>query len=315
MRTLLVSILVSCGMAAAPAAAQNFPERNIEMTNPYPAGGATDIMGRALADGMAGLLGVNIVFLNRPGANGAIGTAAVARAAADGHSLLYTAAVSMIVNPLTQGQTGYTLASFEHVCQTFKNEMAIVTRQDSPLRTVADLVKAAQAKPGALSYGVLGLGSIPHLAMTEFSQAANAKMTAIAFRGDADVQQQVLGGHIDFGAVVLASAARSDLRIIGLFSRTRNPLIPDVPTVKEQGYDVAPFSFGGISVPAGTPEPVKQKLAGACRTVAQSENYARVMKTVFQPPDFYADGAAYAAALERDAADKKRLLGELGLIK
>jgi tripartite-type tricarboxylate transporter receptor subunit TctC len=302
-------------LSATPAAAQTFPARNIEMTNPYPAGGATDIMGRALAEAMAAHLGTNIVFLNRPGANGAIGTAAVARASADGHALLYAPAVAMIVNPLTQGQIGYTLKSFDHICQAFKNEMAIVTRLDSPIRSVADLVKAAQEKPGALSYGVLGIGSIPHLAMTEFSQVANLKMIAVAFRGDADVQQQVLGGHADFGAVVLASAARGDLRIIGLFSRQRNPLIPDVPTVAEQGYDVAPFSFGGVSVPAGTPEPAKAKLREACRVAARSENYLRVMKTVFQPPDFYADSAEYTAALERDAADKMRLLGQLGLIK
>src|SRR5688572_5041882 len=161
-RKVLAAAAAVVWLGAAGAAAQ---DRVIEMVNPYPPGGATDLMGRTLMEGMAAHLGQRFIFLNRPGANGAIGTALVARAAPDGHMVLFTAAVSMVVNPLTQVQPGYTLASFDHLCQAFKSEMAIVTRQDSPFKSVGDLVRAAQAKPGAVSYGILGIGSIPHLAM------------------------------------------------------------------------------------------------------------------------------------------------------
>jgi tripartite-type tricarboxylate transporter receptor subunit TctC len=310
------AVLLPLTLGVLPAAkAQTYPERVVEMINPYPPGGATDIMGRALMDGMAAHLNGRFIFINRPGANGAIGTAAVARAPADGHTVLFTAAVSIIVNPLTQVQAGYTLQSFEHICQAFKNEMAIVVRADSPIRTVGDLIKAGQEKPGQVSYGILGIGSIPHLAMVELSQVAKASFNAVPFKGDADVMQQVLGGHTDFGAVVLASAARSNTRIIGLFSQQRNPSIPDVPTLREQGFDVAPFSIGGLSTPAGLPAAVKQKLEEACRASAQSEAYRGVMKTLHQPLDYYEGSHAYAKALAQDFEDKRRLLGQLGMVR
>ena len=297
------------------AIGQTYPERVIEMINPYPAGGATDTMGRALADGMSAQLGQRVIFLNRPGANGAIGTVAAARAAPDGYTVLFTAAVSMVVNPLTQAQTAPALKSFDHICQAFKNEMVIVTHPDSPLKSFGDLIKAGKEKPGAVSYGVLGIGSIPHLAMVELSRAADVKFNAVPFKGDADVLQQVHGRHVDFGAVVLASAAISGLRILALFSQQRNPSVPNTPTIREFGYEVAPFSIGGLSAPAGLPANVKLKLEQACKVAAHGETYAKLMKTLHQPTDYYAAGDDYANALAQDFEDKRRLLGQLGMIK
>ena len=308
----VLRVLSLSAALAAPASAQ---DRVTEIVNPYPPGGATDIMGRTLMEGMAAHLGQRFIFVNRPGANGAIGTAAIARAAPDGHALLFTAAVSMVVNPLTQANPGYTLKSFDHLCQTFKNEMVIVAHPQSPLKSVVDLVKAAKEKPGALNYGILGIGSIPHLAMVELSQAAKVQFNAIPFKGDSDVLQQVHGGHVEFGAAVLASAARSGLTILGIFSQQRNPSIPDVPTVREAGYDVAPFSIGGLSAPAGLPAETRTKLEAACKAAAASENYVKVMKTIHQPADYYESGADYTKALEQDLVDKRRLLGQLGMVK
>jgi tripartite-type tricarboxylate transporter receptor subunit TctC len=311
----LAIALMAASLGAGAASAQGYPERVIEMINPYPPGGATDIMGRALAEGLSRELGQRLVFVNKPGANGAIGTAAAARAAPDGYTLLFTAAVSMVVNPVTQPQTGYTLKSFDHLCQTFRNEMVIVVRQDSNLRSVADLLDAGRERPGVLNYGILGIGSIPHLVLVELSQVAGVKYNAVPFKGDADVMQQVHGGHVDFGVIVLASAASSGLRILGLFSKERNPGVPDVPTLREQGIDVAPASFGGVSAPAGVPADVKRKLESACRAAAMSDAYAKVARTVYQPSDYYAAGPDYTAALEQDLADKRRLLGQLGMTR
>jgi tripartite-type tricarboxylate transporter receptor subunit TctC len=295
--------------------AQGYPERVIEMINPYSPGGATDIMGRGLAESLSVQLGQRVIVLNKAGATGSIGTAAVARANPDGYTLLFTAAVSMVVNPLTQPQAGYTLNSFDHICQTFKNEMVIVVHPDSPFRSVAALVTAAKDKPGALNYAVLGIGSVPHLVAVEFSQAAGVTFYPIPFKGDSDVMQQVYGRHVDFAVVVLASAATSGMRMLGLFSKDRNPAIPDVPTMREQGFDVAPASIGGLSAPAGLPEDVKRKLDGACRSAALSEGFARVTRNVFQPNDYYAGSADYTKALDQDLIDKRRMLTQLGMIK
>jgi tripartite-type tricarboxylate transporter receptor subunit TctC len=313
----VAGLLTAAALTAAINAtfAQNFPERPVEVTVPFSPGAVTDVLGRALAEGLSAELGQRVIVVNKAGATGAIGTAAVARAAPDGYSLLFTAAVSMTVLPLSNKQVGYDLRAFEPICQTFKNEMVIVVKDASPFRTVGDLVAAARAKPGAVNYGHLGIASIPHLAMTEFSQVARVAFNAIPFKGDADVMQQVLGGQLDFGAMVLSSAAGSSLRILGLFAERRNPSTPQTPTVTEQGFAVAPSSFGGLSAPAGLPAAVKGKLAGACRAAAQGEMYRKLARNVFQPDDYYADSADFAANLQRDVDDKGRLLRLLGEVK
>lgn len=120
------------------AFAQNYPERPVEITVPWTPGAVTDVLGRVLADGLSGELGQPFIVVNRPGATGSIGSAAVARAEPTGYSLLFTAAVSITVVPLINKQIGYDQRSFDPICQAFKNEMAIVVKPDSPIRTVTD---------------------------------------------------------------------------------------------------------------------------------------------------------------------------------
>lgn len=310
----VAAAIVLAGMRAT-ASGQNFPERPIEMTVPFSPGAVTDVLGRALADGMSAALGQRVFVVNKAGATGAIGSAAVARAMPDGYALLFTPAVSLIVVPLSNRQVGYDLKAFAPICQAFKNEMVVVVNQASRFRTVRELVSAAKARPGGVTYGHLGVGSIPHLAMIEFSQVADVEFNAVPFKGDADVMQQVLGGQLDFGAMVLSSAAGNALRILGLFANQRNPSTPDTPTVKEQGFAVAPSSFGGVFAPAGTSLAVKTKLAEACRLAALGDAYRKLARSVFQPDDYYADSAAFAVNLDRDVADKTRLLKVLGEVK
>lgn len=239
----------------------------------------------------------------------------MARAKPDGYSLLFAPAVSLTVVPKTNKQAGYELNSFDPICQTFINEMVIIVRPDSPLKTAGDLVAAAKAKPGGVNYAHLGIGSIPHLAMVELAQAAKVDFNAIPYKGDADVMQGVLGGQIDFGSVTLSSAMGGGVRILGLFGNQRNPAIPDVPTLKEQGFDVAPYSFGGLLGPAGLPAEIKRKLSEGCKAAAQGEAYAKLAKGLGQPSNYYADASEFAAALAKDAEIKTRLLGTLGKVE
>jgi tripartite-type tricarboxylate transporter receptor subunit TctC len=310
-----IVLLAALSLASGKAAAQAYPQRTVEVVFPYPPGPAVHSMGLALSEGLSARLGQRFVLMNKPGANGALGTAAAARAAPDGYTLLFTAAVTMVVNPLIQAQSGYTLKSFDHLCQIFKNEMALVVRPDSSFKSAPDLIAAGHAKPGLLNYGILGIGSIPHLAMVELSQVAKVSFNAVPFKGDADVVQQVRGGHVDFGATVLGTAASSGLRILGLFSHQRNPSVSETPTLREQGYDVAPFSIGGLSAPVGLPADVKQRLATACREAARTESFAALMRNFHQPADYFAGGEEYAQALERDLVEKRRLLQQLDMIK
>jgi len=297
------------------AVAQDYPARPVEVISPYQSGGTTDILGRPFVEAMSRHFGRPFVLVNRPGANGAIGVAATARAPADGYTLTFTTAVSIVVNPLVQANPGYTVDSLDHLCQTFSNQMVIVLRPDSPLKTVDDIIKAGRANPGKLSYSNVGTGSIPHLAMYELSQVAGVEFNAIPFKGGGEVVAQVMGGHVDFATATLTSVVKTPVKIVGLFGRERNPGIPDVPTLRELGYDVAPSSLGGISAPKGLPADVKRKLEDACKAAAAGELYAAAAKNVYQPLDYYAGGAEYTAALQEDVKVKGRLLGQLGMLK
>jgi tripartite-type tricarboxylate transporter receptor subunit TctC len=319
---MMVSRIGATGMIAAcvlglgaPALAQNYPDRTVEIVVPFSPGAVTDVLGRALAEAMSQQLGQRFIVVNKPGATGAIGAQQVARANPDGYQLMFTAAVSLTVLPLNNKTVGYDHKSFDPLCQTFKNEMVIIAAPNSRFKTVADIVKAAKEKPGGINYGHLGVASIPHLVMTEFSQVAGLEFNAIPFKGDSDVMQQVMAGHVEFGTVVLSSAAGSGLKLLGLFGEARNPSVPDVPTMKEQGFAIAPSSFGGLLGPANLPADVKRKLNDACKTAAQGELYAKLAKSIGQPLDYYADGPTFGQRLDQDVKDKARLLELIGKVK
>jgi tripartite-type tricarboxylate transporter receptor subunit TctC len=304
------AIAVALALFAAPVAAQNaFPSRPIQIVNPYPAGGATDLLTRALAAIMAERLGQPMVVVNRDGAAGAVGTAQVARAAPDGHMLAFAPALVVSVLPVTQPGAGYASDALRPVCQTFSNAQAILVRADSPLRSLSDLVAANRAAPGGLAYGTLGIASIPHLAMLQWLGAAGMEMPHIPYRGDQPVITEVLAGRIPVGAVVLASASgRSDMRLLAVFDTARNPGFPDVPTAIEQGFDVAPTSFGGVFAPRGVSDERVAVLEAACLAAAQSESYRTAAQRALQPEAYFANAAVFGERLARDVAEKAVLL-------
>jgi tripartite-type tricarboxylate transporter receptor subunit TctC len=314
-RSAFAAIAALAAWLPLSAQAQDYPSRVVQIINPYQAGSTTDVLARGLAAGLSSRLGQQFVVINRPGAGGATGTTSVARAEADGHTLLFAPALVVSVYPATKAvEAGYKADALVPVCQTFSNAMVLAVRAESPLRSVADLVKAAQEKPGALNYGHQGPATIPHLAMEEFLDAAKLKITGVAYRGDPGVATDLIGGRLDVASVVqgTASANRERIRLIGIFAEERHPAFPDTPTVKEQGYDVSPTSFGGILAPAHTPQPVIDKLEQACAGAAQDETYRTVAKGAGQPPSYYADRKAFGARLERDIRVKEALLARLG---
>jgi tripartite-type tricarboxylate transporter receptor subunit TctC len=261
-----------------------------------------------LADGFQSRLGKPFVVVNKGGANGVLGTADVARAKPDGYTLMHGATYSITVQPLTVKDAGYTAKSFTPICQTFKNDQVVVVPPNSPLKTVHDLVEAAKKKPGAVTVGTPGIATIPHLAMIAFADQAKVSFNDIPFKGPAEEIQNVRAGQIEFAAVPLTAAAGSGLPMPGIFAEARNPSLPNVPTFKEQGYDVAPLSYGGLLGPAGMPDAVVKKLEAACIDVMKSDAAQRVVKHTFQPADYFADAAGFTHNLAVDAAEKNKLV-------
>jgi tripartite-type tricarboxylate transporter receptor subunit TctC len=178
---------------------------------------------------------------------------------------------------------------------------------------VRDIVDAAKRKPGALNVGIPGIATIPHLAMIELADQAKVEFNNVPFKGPAEEMQATRSGQIDFAAVPLTAAAGSGLPMPGLFAEARNPALPDVPTFKEQGYDIAPLSFGGLLGPAGIPDEVAHKLESACIAIIKSDAAQRVVKNTLQPTDYFADSAGFARNLEKDVAEKTRLVPMLHL--
>ncbi len=306
---IIVASLVTAGMNANTAtAAQDYPERVVHIIVAATPGSSADILGRTLADGMTARLGKPFVIMNRPGANGVIGTADVARATPDGYTLLHGAAYSITVQPLIDKDAGYTAKSFTPICQTFKNDQVIVVPPNSPLKTVRDLIDAARQKPGALNVGIPGIATIPHIALIQLAQQAHVEFNDVPFKGPAEEIQNTRSGQLDVAVVPLTAAAGSGLPMPGLFATARNPSLPDVPTVKEQGYDVAPLSIGGLFGPAGMPSEVTRKLADACIALARGGTFDNIAKSTSQPPDYFADNAGFAQNLERDIAEKTALV-------
>jgi tripartite-type tricarboxylate transporter receptor subunit TctC len=309
--------LMMAGLGAAPTHAAGYPERTVDMVIPYPAGGGIDLLLRALAEGYATHFKQSFVVSNRTGAAGAIGIAYVARAAPDGHTLLFVPALAYSVLPLIQNNVGYTDKSFAPVCQTFENQMALIVRPDSPFKTARDIVEASRGKPDGLAYAATAAGTITHLAAAALADSAKVKFNHVPFRGDGELMGQLIGGHVDFASVTLASAAAAGpaVRVIGIFADKRNLSLPDAPTVKEQGYNVAPTSFGGLFVPAGVPADVMSQLATGCKFAVEQPAYVDLAKRLHQGSSYYADAATFAKRLDADVIDKRELLLRVGLIK
>ncbi len=314
MQQWILALGVCLGLTSAVAAQPWSPDRPVTVLNPYAAGSTTDQLARALAAGMAPRLGQPVIVVNRDGAAGGVGTAQAARAAPDGHALLFIPAVVLSVLP-ARGEVGFTPDSFLPVCQSFENTMAIAVRPESPFTSLGDLVAAARARPGTLTFGHQGVASVPHLAAIELADAAGLQVQDVPYRGEPAVVTDLRAGRVDFAVLVMGSLASGGLRTLGVFTTERHPLLPEAPTVMEQGFPVAPTSFGGLFAPAGTPAAVISRLEAACLEAVQDESYRQVAARMFQPSRPEAAAARLAASLARDIADKRRLLGMIGEAK
>src|SRR5262249_27096089 len=198
MRGVLVRVFVLCAgvpVLVAPAAAQDFPSRQIEIVVPFVAGGTTDTIARALGHRLSEKFGQPVVINNRPGAGGAIGTAAVAKAAPDGHTLLIHT-IAFATNPSLQKQPYDPIQDFAPITQIASLPLMLVVHPSLPVQNVAQLIALAKEKPGQLDYASSGIGTSPHLAAEMFKQMAGINLVHIPFKGNAEVMNAMLGGHV-----------------------------------------------------------------------------------------------------------------------
>ncbi|MCA0326081.1 MAG: tripartite tricarboxylate transporter substrate binding protein [Proteobacteria bacterium] len=266
-----------------------WPTRPIKLVVPYPAGGNADATARLLATQLGERLGQQVVVDNRPGGGGVIGATAVAKAAPDGYTLLLDA-TSFTVNPSLVPKLPYDAAKdFAPISQITRVPMLLVVPANSPLRSMADLVRTARAAPGKLSYASAGNGGAQHLAGELYKQGAKLSMTHIPYRGGAPALTDLAGGQVDlmFSATSASGpfVKSGKLRALAITSASRVPDWAQVPTVAESGvpgFEV--YEWNGLFAPAGTPPAVLQRLETETRTaLATPELRQRLTELGVQP--------------------------------
>ncbi|WP_425067316.1 Bug family tripartite tricarboxylate transporter substrate binding protein [Reyranella sp.] len=274
--------LFSAGLLAAPFAqsvfsgpafAQNAqlawqPSGPIKMVVAYPAGGPTDVIARIVAADISGPLGQQVVVENVSGGAGAIGTRAIAKAKPDGQTITFGNNQTHGNNMFMLKDPGYdAVKDFAPLAGAGAFEHVFVVRNDLPVKNIQELIALAKAKPGELNYGSTGIGSGSHLSTELFMARTGIKMTQVPYRGAPPLVQDLVGGRIDISnstlPSVLAQIKAGTIRAIAIGSAKRNPQLPDVPTLEEQGVTGAnASSWAAFFAPAATPQPALDRLSG-----------------------------------------------------
>lgn len=264
---------LSAGVAAAVLSlavtdirAEPYPMRSITLVVPFPAGGATDVVARIVAKGLSDRIGQSVVVDNRPGANGAIGSAFVAKAHADGYTLVMGGVNTHAMNDgLVKPRPYDSAKDFAPIALTAAIPIAFVVHPSLPVTTLGELVALARSRPGRLSYGSSGVGGPHHLAMELFKSAASIDLIHVPYKGGAPQLNDLIGGHILIGSIGLPPAFEhikaGKLRALALTDATRSTLMPDLPTVAELGFPGFAVNYWmGLLAPAGTPRDIIDKL-------------------------------------------------------
>lgn len=264
-------LLAAAGIAAGPALAQGggFPNRPVRILVPFPPAGAADIVSRIVAEAASPHLGQTVIVENRSGGGGSVGTDAAIRAPADGYTLLMGNLSTNSINPEIRSNLGYDPATdLTPVAAVGNVYMVVYARPDLPARSMAELIALAKARPGEVTYGTAGVGSSTHLAMLLLESSAGIRLNHIPFRGTAPATAAVLGSQIDFTIDTVPTAiphiAGGNVRPMGITSRGRHALLPNVPSFIELGmieHEIAIYNV--IFAPARTPPAILDRLASA----------------------------------------------------
>ncbi|RMX07952.1 tripartite tricarboxylate transporter substrate binding protein [Corticibacter populi] len=295
-RQAFLKSIAALGLTAAlqPLSAQisnGYPSRAIRLVVPFAPGGNTDLIARILGQALAEELGQPVVVENISGANGSIGTSRVAAAAADGYTLLFgTAGTQAINQSLYKNLSEKNLDDFEYLgLVTSIPNMLVINEARTPVGSVAELLALAQSSQAGLNYGSPGAGSTIHLSAEMFGTAAGVKLLHVPYRGSAPALADLMGGQLDFIfeniTPALPFVTSGKLKALAVASEERVPLLPDVPTMKESGFDnFVTGTWNGVLAPKGTPQAIVDRLSTAILQCAAKPDFkAKVQEMGGQP--------------------------------
>jgi tripartite-type tricarboxylate transporter receptor subunit TctC len=266
------TLVAAPALLAFPAQAQNWPTKPIKLVVPFAPGGTTDVIGRVIGEYLGQRLGQNIVVENRPGKGATIGASQVAKAGPDGYTLLVSNIAAFAIAPPLYGDLDYDpVADFAHITLASFNPSVLVVNPAFAATTVADYIAYARANPDKLAFATSGPGSSNHILGVRLMQLSNTRMIHVPYRGAGPAMQDVMAGNVPSMLDSLPSAAphikAGKVRALAVSGAERNAAVPDVPTLKESGFDLVSYSWFGLSAPAKTPAPIVERLAAEMQVV------------------------------------------------
>lgn len=314
--TAACAVAFATGFAPLAAAQSKFPERPITIVVPYAPGGAGDAVARVLASKLGPVLGTSVVVDNKAGASGTIGEAHVAKARADGYTLLYTA-TPYGINPHLFAKMPYKSTDLQPLSLVLRIPNALIVNANSPYKTVQDLVNTAKKEPGKVNYAAGGAGAVQRLAVELMRQKLGLDMVYVGYKSGGPAITDVAAGQVDFMfATVTASQPLiqgGKLRALAVSSPERSPRLPDVPTVAETVVpNFSVFEWNGLMLPAGVPQDVRDKLHAALVQVMQDPEVKQRLsdmgaQAVASTPE------AFAEFIQKETAQWGALVRELGI--
>lgn len=304
--------LSACSVLANTA--DKFPSKPITLIAPWPAGGGSDALMRAFAESASRVLGVSVVVENKPGAGGTLGATAMVNAKPDGYTLTQLP-LGVYRLPHMQKMPFDPLKDLTHIVGLTGYTFGIVATMDAPFKTINDMVAYAKANPGKLEYGSTGTGTTPHLAMEEFSQKAGIVLNHIPYKGSAEIMQAILGGQIRVMCGIPEFAPwvkEGKLRLLATLGRQRSKAFPDVPTVKESGWDTISESPFGIGGPKHMHPSVVAVLHDAFKKTLEDPKILDLLDK-FSQPVIYMSSDEYTRYAKRTHQTEKATVERLGL--
>src|SRR4249919_3087740 len=313
-----IAVVVFGTIITDPATAQPYPSRTITLVVPFPAGGATDVVARILAQGLSDRMKQPVIIDNRPGANGAIGSTAVAKARPDGYTLVMGGVNTHAMNDSLIKPRPYDSAKdFAPITLTALIPIAFVVNPQLPVTTLQELVALARSKPRQLSYGSSGTGGPQQLAMELFKLAAGVDIVHVPYKGGAPQLNDLIGGHILIGSIGLPPALphieAGKLRALAVTDAKRSAFLPTLPTVAESGFPNFEMSYWlGLMAPAGTPRDVIDRLAAESVAVLTTPDTRDALakqgaEVVTSTPD------AFKKLVENDIAKWSKVIQDTGI--
>lgn len=295
---------------AGAALAEGYPSRTVEVVIPFNAGSTVDLLARAFTDGLEKALKQTVVVINRPGASGTIAISSVATAKPDGHTLAFGPNGQVAIQTHLHKDLPYKADSFEFICQAWENPFVIAVAPNSPYKSLKDILDAAKKAPGKLSWGDIGVATVPNLQMLTLAQAAGVTMTHVPYRTYPEMVLNAKNNLLDFIVPSPGSIIGQDLRVVAIVGDKRITRFDGVPTVGELGFPELLPGFGGLYAPKGIPAEAKQKLETACAEAVKTDKW----KTVVERTDSvlaYLPGAEFAKRMAANTQSFGEVLKKL----